>query len=117
MIDTMELSCTPISENCVQTGVTENHEKWNKVECNVFMRQLIRQFGKEPIGAKLKISRNIHDFGIYYEVAVSYNDENNEATEYAFKLEGNLPENWDEISRQELEKEGYFESLLIKRGV
>jgi hypothetical protein len=49
---------------------------------------------------KFKITRNPHDFGEYFDVEAIYDNE--EGTKWAFNVEANTPEYWDEIAKQEL---------------
>jgi hypothetical protein len=108
MIEILDLSCVPVDEKCEQLGVNYDPTKAIK-ECRAFIRQLRRQFGEEPFGAQLKITSNPHDFGTYHEVAVKFHDQFEEAVEYAFKLESELPEKWDDGALREL---GLFDRLV-----
>ena len=49
----------------------------------------------EPAGARLRITRNPHDFGDYFDVVVEYDPNVRDAVEYAFKLESEAPSRWD----------------------
>ena len=100
-MDSLELSSAPVGENCAQLGSDGYYEKAQK-ECKAFIKQLRRQFGNEPTGARLCIKANAHDFGSYYEVACKFDPQYEEAIEYAYKLEANLPEEWDEEAKKEL---------------
>lgn len=94
MREILELTCTPTGEECEQIGP---NYRWMiaKQQCRVFKDQLERMF--PPVGgAYLKITSNNHDFGVYHEVAAVYNDESENETEWAFNIEANLPEYWDQ---------------------
>ena len=95
MMDYMSIGCAPYGEDCVQVG-TENYAERAKLECEQYIKQLIRTCG-EPIGsACLRIKSNPHDFGTYYEVVCYYDTGDEEALQYALKCEGEGPENWDD---------------------
>lgn len=100
-MDSLELSSAPVGEECAQLGSDGYYERAKK-ECNAFIRQLRREFGDEPTGARLYVKFNPHDFGSYYEVACKFDENSQEAIEYAYNLEANLPENWDEKAKVEL---------------
>ena len=100
-MDTMELCCTPAAEDCEQLVPNYNPDKARK-ECIAFRNQLRRVFGPEPEGARLIIKSSPHDFGNYMEVAVKYDTNNEAASEYAYKCEGEMPEFWDAEARVEL---------------
>lgn len=94
MTDHMSIGCTPSGEKC--TGVGDpNYHSLAMAECQRFMAQLHKTFGQPPPGARLHIHANNHDFGVYHEVCVVYDDSNEKATNYAFKLEAECPEYWD----------------------
>ena len=99
MIDHVEIGCTPNNEPCFPV----NHPL-ARAECNVYLNYLRRLFPK----AELKVRRNSHDFGTYYEVAAYFDDEDQEGAEIAYAVESNSPEFWDADSKAELDR------LLVK---
>lgn len=101
MQDFIELSATPVGEKCEQVGPNCDYVRM-KMECRAFIGQLRRQFGDEPLGAKLAMKSFPHDFGSYYEVVCHFNDDFDVAIDYAYNLENNLPEHWDETAKAEL---------------
>ena len=103
MRDYLEIGSVPADEQCEQLGPNYDEKKARK-ECRVFINQLRRIHGPEPFGANLKVKSNPHDFGTYYEVACYYDDENEEAMNYAFNCE-DIPENWDDEAKRELQTE------------
>ena len=103
MKDSLNLSPTPIGEDCAQLGAPDYYSVAKK-EIIVFISQLIREHGEPPRGARYRITNNPHDFGTYYDLNIEFDDENDEASEYAYKVEGDLPEYWDEIAIKELDK-------------
>ena len=92
MRDYLSLGATPAEEPCAQVG-RDDYQQLYRAECNRYIAQLRRMFGKEPKGAKLAIKAFPHDFGTYHEVVCYF--EGPEAQDYAFKLENNLPSRWD----------------------
>ena len=101
MRDYLSISCSPASESCAQVG-TENYEVQSGRECRALIAQLRRQFGTEPMLARLSIRSFPHDFGSYKEVVCYYDDEDEEARDYAFRLESELPEFWDDEAKFDL---------------
>lgn len=93
MRDYLNIAATPVDEDCVPCG--ENLAK-QRAECNAFIGQLRRQFGEEPEGARLSVKAFQHDYGTYYEVVCYYDDKYTESVDYAFKLEAETPEKWDD---------------------
>lgn len=92
--DFTNLCNVPSDEKCTPIGHPQN-EKWNKVECKVYQNQIRRMFPIEASLVKLDLIRNIHDFGIYYEVGAGYYESDEEQENAAFELENNIPEKWD----------------------
>lgn len=107
MRDTMEIGSGPADENVAQIGVEDDAPQRNRAECKALVGQMRRILGDEPFGASLFVKSNPHDFGTYREVAVSYDDSQPEAVEYAFKAERSLPAKWDEQAIKELTEAGF----------
>lgn len=99
--DYLTIGSSPAAEDCAQVG-SDNYATRAMRECNAFRDQLRRMFGAEPGGARLAVKSFPHDFGSYYEVVCYYHDDDEKAMEYAFKLEGETPENWDDAAKAEL---------------
>lgn len=107
MKDQFELATTvPNEEPCFQLG-QPNYEKFGRIEARAFINQLLRMFGEPPFGCGFKIISCAHDFGTYYDVALVYDDESDEAQEWMLKVEGGLPENWDGEAKKELKENDY----------
>jgi hypothetical protein len=107
MRDYLEFDCTPCDENCVQTGITEDYLRMNRIECRAMINQLMRMFPDKPEGVSIKRKINYHDFGTYYSIAIYYHDDNEQECEYAYNIEENFPANWDDEAKQELKNSGY----------
>ena len=104
MLESLSLSPTPVGEECAQLGDL-NYSSRARKECRAFINQIIREFGEPPAGAGFRISQNPHDFGTYLDVEIRFSDEDEEAATYAYDIESNLPEFWDEESHKELSAE------------
>jgi hypothetical protein len=93
MMDYVVIGPCPVEEDCVQVG-EENYAARAKEECRRFIRLLREVLGEEPDGASFRIKGFDHDFGRYYEVICSFDENSEEAVEYAFNAEGNAPMTW-----------------------
>ena len=112
-IEYLELGPTPSGEDCVQVGSDNYHDLYG-AEAKAYIEQLKRQFPNVPPGASFGIKSFSHDFGTYHEVVVKYNEDSEEAINFAFNVENNAPEYWDATAKEELNKIGYFEKLKTK---
>jgi hypothetical protein len=101
MREYMELGPTPCDEPCEQLGPNYNRRKALR-ECRAYARQLERQHGAPPEGAYFGVKGFAHDFGTYHETVIYFDTENEAAMEYAYKVEGDTPANWDETAKLEL---------------
>lgn len=99
--DYLSLGSTPCEEPCAQVG-SFNYLAQSRLESRAYINQLLRQHGEPPAGAMLRMKSFPHDFGTYHEVCVFYDPDNQQAVGYAFKLEGDLPMNWDEDAKKTL---------------
>ena len=111
MRDRYELGTTvPHEEQCSQVGAP-NFSITSRMEARALISQLRRLHGPEPEGAVLKLISCPHDFGTYYDVAVEYQDDSEEAEAYMLKIDGGVPDTWDEQARKELEAQDYFSKM------
>jgi hypothetical protein len=94
MRDELSIGPVPSDKACQQVGTSHYDPTKARSECRRFIQAIRIQCGNEPEGATLRIKSNPHDFGSYLEVVVQYEEDNEAAVEYAFKVEGNAPTEW-----------------------
>jgi hypothetical protein len=95
MTDYITIGPSPSAEDCAQVGAADYPEASRK-ECKRYIEQLLRVYGPPPEGAQLLVKSFPHDFGTYREVVCKYDTENEEAVDYAMRVENGC-ENWDEV--------------------
>ena len=99
MREYLELGPVPGGEACQQVGVASYDPHLARLECLAYLQQLLRLF--PPVhGTGFAVKAFPHDFGSYHEVCVLYDGDNEAQVEYAFRVEGNLPEQWDEKAKE-----------------
>lgn len=107
MKEYLELSSVPVDEPCAMVGEADYSTR-ARLECRAYIDQLKREFpNAEAIGCTFKIRANPHDFGTYYEVAVVYDDNDDDQAATAFEIESSLPMEWDSDARNFLAAHGY----------
>lgn len=94
MMDYLNIGSSPPAEDCAAVG-SENYLEQARKECKVYIDLLRRTLGEGPPGARLKVKSFPHDFGTYMEVVCYFEDDNEEALNYALVCEGEGPEYWD----------------------
>jgi len=94
-MDSLNIGPCPCNVDPVQIG-EDNYPALARKECNRYIKQLRKMHGDEPVGAKLYVKSNPHDFGTYYEVECRFDPDCQEAVEYAYLIEANCPEEWDD---------------------
>ena len=108
----IEMDSTPLGEKCINAG---NSIEMQELEVKAMIDMIIRNFDPFPEGFYLKRNRNYHDFGIYYDIRLCYEEGDGEtdshSEEFTFYLESNWPESWDNEARGFLESKGYFDYL------
>lgn len=112
MRDYLEIGPTPCDEDCEQVGTPSYNGARARVECQAFANQLRRQFGNEPKGARISVKSFPHDFGRYMEVVVSFDDSLPESVEYAFRIESESPDRWDDEARKEIANWQRMDSMV-----
>lgn len=101
MLDYINIGSSPVDESCAQVGDEDYYERSRK-ECRALIHQLRREFGAEPVGARLTVKGFSHDFGTYHEVICEYDTNSEKAVNYAFSCENETPQHWDEKAKQEI---------------
>lgn len=96
--DFLEVGSAPHEEECVQVDSKTDYAPAMKAECARFIAAIKSKLGVPPEGARLYIKGSPHDFGSYYEVAVKFNVDNEEACNYAYAVEEHAPETWDDTA-------------------
>ncbi len=117
-LEFFHLASVPSAEDCTPAGADYSLQK---IECETYIRQLIRTYGPVPEGASFFIIENLHEFGTYFEAAIWYvpeDEESEEETEsesfkYALQCEQG-PEYWDQQAKSELIESGYFKYVGAK---
>lgn len=89
----------PYNEDCEQLG-DDYRKPVALLECKVFISQLKRLNGDPPEGTSYVITSNLHDFGTYHDVAITFDDK--KGREYAYRVEDEVPEDWDYQAKKEL---------------
>lgn len=97
MISEMYIGSSPSEESCVQVTADGATIDAQKHECQAYIEALRRLLGPEPEGARLRIKSQPHDFGTYYDVICRFDENDEQAVEYAFKCESSGPLTWAEV--------------------
>jgi hypothetical protein len=100
--ETISLGPVPYDEDCQQVGSKNYSESLAQFEVRTFIRQLEGLFKVVP-GAYFRVTKNDHDFGMYYDATIKYDGCDDEAIEFAYNVENNLPATWDAASLKDLE--------------
>ena len=88
------LGPTPVHESCACVGENDYPQRAQQ-ECRRFIALLRKKFGPEPDGARFAVKGFPHDFGMYYEVVISFDEDIPASAHYACHCEDNLPETWE----------------------
>lgn len=108
MRDYLDLSSVPVDEPCACVG-SDDYLTRARLECRAFIGQLERTYPLAvDAGVTFRIKSNPHDFGTYLEVQACFDDEDEDQTEWAYLIEGYLPEAWDDQARAQLAEAGYL---------
>jgi hypothetical protein len=94
--DYLEYGPTPYEENPEEVGTATYDPIKARAECKRTIALLRQIFGPEPEGARLRKGSNPHDFGTYYDVRCHYNANSAEAVAYAYAIESDFPDTWDD---------------------
>jgi hypothetical protein len=101
MREVIDLDGTPYEEDCAQVGRDDYKERAMK-ELRAFTHQLTRLFGEAPEGVRVYIKSNPHDFGTYHTLAISFDEDDEVGSEWAYNVDSNIPAEWDAEALTEL---------------
>ena len=97
MRDHIELGPTPAGESCECLGPKYNLGN-AKAELTAYLHQLERLF---PL-ATFHIKSFSHEFGVYKEVCVIFDDDDADQVDLAYEIEASYPEYWDDKAKGDL---------------
>lgn len=93
---TIELGCCPCDEDAVQLSDTCDNSGLMRRQCTAWKNQLLRTLAGSDewnsANVKLHVKNIDHDFGTYYEVVGSCDDNDEKAINALFWLESNAPQ-------------------------
>lgn len=108
MWEYIELGPTPCDESCEQLGPNYNAGK-ARAESRAYANQLRRMFEDklpENVVGGFSVKSFPHDFGSYLEVVVKFDANCELSAKWAYEVDENVPANWDDIAKTELEQFG-----------
>lgn len=96
MRDYLSIDTTPICEDCVPVSKDTDYFPAMQVEANRYKAMMMERFSSANGFDKIcfRITRNPHDFGMYLDMIVSYDDADDDAMNQALFVESNLPRWW-----------------------
>lgn len=96
MREYIELGSTPAAEDCAQVGAPDYYDRMRE-ETRRYIEQLYNRFTQAASYGCAFVRKSFpHDFGTYHEVCISYDDDNEDSIEFAYFVEENIPEHWDD---------------------
>jgi hypothetical protein len=98
MVISFEYDGAPSKEKCVRVGI-DDYMRYALRQCEVYIRQLRRQFGPEPPSLTLSVVQ----YGEFLTVLIQFDAESAMSREYTTRLATDMPAYWDETSRHELD--------------
>ena len=99
MREWLTLGPVPYEEDCVQVNSNEDYLPAMNAEVKRFVNFLTERFLDIPENAYFGVKREYHDFGTYLEAAVYWDDEDEDATNFAYFVETNIPATWSDDSK------------------
>lgn len=104
MRDYIELGTVPFDEEDTmqQVGAADYDPQLARFEASLYAKVIRREYGEEPVGARLGVKSMPHEMGNYYEVVCYFDDNNDAAISYAFKVEEGVAK-WPDWAKAELQ--------------
>ena len=101
------LGTSPSKEHQLVPG-SKYYNHHSKVFCEAYIDQLKRMFPVASDDIRFSIKRKEEYYGpgnyvyISYKASEDVDEDENKAAQFAYHVEENLPETWDEIARREI---------------
>lgn len=99
--DYFDLGSAPPDEDCAQVG-SEGYTERVRRECRIWRDQITRTM-TPTLRLGIKVDSG-HDAGTQYYVVCYYDPDIEAELEEMLRLESGVPEKWDEVAREELER-------------
>lgn len=100
MSERIYIGGNPTEEPCVQVMSGANYLPAMRFETQLYL-ELLKETYPEPEGGFFRLVTSRHDFGSYIEVVAVYDEEDEEASEWAFNAESGVDE-WPEAYKAKL---------------
>lgn len=92
------LGNAPYNEKSEAAGMPDYDPQLARAECRQYIEAIRKKCGPEPDGARLRIITEQHDSaGSYLEVVCEYDVDNQQAAEYAYRVDESTPSTWAEV--------------------
>jgi hypothetical protein len=102
MFDCIHLGPAPSDEEPVQIGRDGLNAPEARQEARRFAEMLRKVFPDHAKHGCVIVAKSLpHDFGVYYEVAVKFDDKDAAACDYALFVEANTPLTWHDTAVRE----------------
>ena len=98
----LAIAAAPLEEEHSKAGQPDHTER-SRLECRIFQRMLERRFPAPNDHVHLVVRCFPHSYGTYREVEACFDDQDEAACEYAYRLERETPAKWDAIALYELQ--------------
>lgn len=89
------LGPAPCEEEPVQLGHPDYHDLGLR-ECRRYIAAIRKVCGNEPDNARLRVVKEPHDFGSFYDVIVEFDPADPQAVAYAEKVDEHGPVTWEQ---------------------
>lgn len=100
MTDRIYIGSNPTEEPCVQVVSGAEYMRAMRFEAKLY-KELLQEEYPEPVGGYFKLVVSEHDFGPYIEVVAVYDEDNEEAVEWAYAAEAGVEE-WPQAFKDRL---------------
>ena len=87
---TLTIGACPAEEEPAQLGISPDFARLNRLEVACYQAALIACYGPPPPSVEFKREASDHDFGRYVELAIRFDDQDETATDYAFRVEDGI---------------------------
>ena len=93
--DYIEIEGCPCEEACVSVSKADDYLDKMKDECKRYRALLLKRFPDcEEYDIRIAVKFCDHDFGGYYELRISFDEDDDDSCTFAYFMESHLPDTW-----------------------
>ena len=91
--ESIGLGAAPAEEDCIPVGHPD-YLRLARQWCMAHSKAIKRECGETPANARFEVMPNEHEYGVYFDVSLKFDGDDEHAAHYAIKCDAGAPTTW-----------------------